>query len=304
MVQRIRRLFPAFIIGAAIVTFGLQPLATIHAQSVGTQAITLSPTSTDVSIDPGGTLTKTVDIINSGNDSFNATLSVTPYYVSGANYDPQFTQLPGTVDASAWVTFSVTNQKVAALKTVTVPYTIQVPKNTPSGGYYAVIFAATSTDNNKTGVVTQNRVGNILYITVNGPIKSGGSLTATPLPVVSFIGSIPISTKISNSGGTHFITTATYTVTDITGKQVFSAKTERYVLPQTERTISATWNPQAFIGIFTVHRSATVAGNVNTLPDEKIVVINPWFFVILAFIVGLLLAILFNRKRWQRLKHK
>jgi hypothetical protein len=305
MVNRLRRFIPAvFIIGAALFVTLQSESVPAHAVTTPSQAITLSPTSTDVAVDPGATASKKLDIINSGSDAFTVKITTSPYYVSGENYDPQFTQLPGTIDASAWVHPSVDTAKVEGMKTLTIPFTIEVPKGTASGGYYAVIFAETSSDNETTGVVSHNRVGDILYITVNGDIKSGGSLTGNPLPSVSFVGSVPLSTKISNTGGTHFITDAIYTVTDLSGNQVFSATTERYVLPQTEREISSTWSPQTLFGVFTVHRSATIAGNTRTLPDEKIIVINPWIFVVIAFIIGLLVAILFNRARRRHSKEK
>jgi hypothetical protein len=168
------------------------------------------------------------------------------------------------------------------------------------GGYYAVIFVTTSTDDVKTGVVSHNRVGDVLYITVNGTIKTGGKLTGDLLPSLYFAGPITVGTKISNSGGTHFITHAVYSITDITGKTVFNSTTDRYVLPQTEREISSTWTPQGIFNIFTVHRSATVAGKQESLPNRQIIFINPWAFVVIAFIIGFLIGIPFKRALQRR----
>ncbi|HEY8886028.1 MAG TPA: hypothetical protein VIM31_00815 [Candidatus Microsaccharimonas sp.] len=301
MAHRFRRFIPAlFIIGVATTAIGQLGDTPVHAANNQSQAITLSPASTEVTVDPGATATKSVDVINSGSDSFNVKVSTSPYYVSGEDYDPRFTQLPGTVDASGWVHLSLTSATIAGLKVLSVPYTVTVPKDTPAGGYYAVVFAETSTDDQKTGVVSHNRVGDILYITVNGNIKSGGNVIGSPLPSVSFVGSIPISTKVSNSGGTHFVTKTAYSVTDMTGKLIFTATTERYVLPQTERTITSSWTPQSLFGIFTVKRSATIDGVVKTLPDERIVIINPWVFVAVAFLLGILIGIPFRRARRRR----
>jgi len=304
MAHRIRRLIPVFFIGIALVALGQTSSVSAHAESVQNKAITLSPASTEIAVDPGATTTKSMDIINSGSDAFGVEISSSPYYVSGLDYDPHFTQLPGTVDASAWVHLSNTKANVAGNGTLSVPYTVTVPQGTPPGGYYAVLFAETSSDESKNGVVSHNRVGDILYITVNGTIKSGGKITGSSLPKIGFIGSIPITTKISNTGGVHFVTKAVYTITDMTGKQVYSATTERYVLPQTERQITSSWTPQALFGIFTIHRSATIAGNQQTLPDEKIIIINPWVFVIVAFLLGVLIGVPYQRARQRRRSNK
>jgi len=302
MIHRFSRLIPVFIIALAVCTFSGLVTVSAHAEENVSQAITLSPASTEISVDPGSTIAKNVEVINSGKDSFNVVLTSLPYYVSGDNYDPHFTQLPGTVDASKWVTLSQTSATISGFKVLTVPYTVSVPKNTAPGGYYAVVFAETSTDDEKTGVVSHNRVGNILYITVNGTIKSGSSLTGNQIPSVSFVGSIPIIAKISNSGGTHFIAKATYSVTNFKGDTVFTASTERYVLPQTEREIASSWSPQTLFGIFSVHRAATIDGTLKTLPDEKIVIVNPWLIVAVTFIIGILIGLPFTRARLRRNK--
>jgi hypothetical protein len=175
-----------------------------------------------------------------------------------------------------------------------------VPANTAPGGYYAVIFATTSTDDAKSGVISHNRVGDILYITVNGTIKTGGALIGDSLPTFYFAGPIPIGAKVSNTGGTHFITNAVYTVTNMNGKVVYNATTERYVLPQTEREITANWTPDGFFNVFTVHRSATISGKQESLPDRMIYFVNPWLIVIVAFIIGFLIGIPFKRARQRK----
>ncbi len=301
MLQRFRRLITIFIIGLAIATIGH---TNVHAQAAEqpTKVITVTPASTDVAIDPGSSTAKTVKVLNEGTNSFRVTLSMSPYHVSGEDYNPEFTQISGTVDPSKWVHLSTTNTSVDGNKSFDVPYTINVPQNTAPGGYYAVIFAETSTDGTQTGVVSHSRVGTILYITVNGDIKSGGHLTGDALPILHFVGSIPLGLKVSNSGGTHFITNVSYSVTDTSGKEVLHASFDRYVLPQTEREIKSGFTPQSLIGVYTVHRSATIAGKLNTLPDVKIYVINPWLLGSIAFLIGILIAVPIQRSRRRRSK--
>jgi hypothetical protein len=299
MVHRFRRLIPALVIGLAIATFA-HTSASAHAEADAGHAITVTPASTDVSVDPGASASKSVDIINGGTNSFKVTLSTSPYHVASDTYDPQFTQLPGTIDPSGWVHLSATNVTVEGNKSLTVPYTIDVPANTAPGGYYAVVFAETTDEASGSGVVSHNKVGNILYINVNGDVKSGGSVSAEALPLIHFVGAIPIGVKVTNSGGTHFITSVNYSVTDFRGNQVFKASFDRYVLPQTEREIKSSFTPQSIIGIYTVHRSATIAGILKTLPDQKIYVINPWLLIAVAFLIGILIGVPIERSRRRR----
>ena len=299
MVHRLRRLIPIFVLGLAIAITG--PTAA-HAEtaSAGVKAITVTPSSTDLVINPGSSTSRSIDVINQGSDSFKVTLSTSPYHVSSLNYDPQFTQIPGTLDPSEWIHLSVKSNTLDGNKTLTVPYTIDVPKNTAPGGYYAVLFAETSNDSTQSGVVSHNRVGSILYITVNGDIKSGGVLTADSLPTVNFGGNVPLGLKVSNTGGTHFVTNAVFSVTDLGGKEILHASFDRYVLPQTEREIKSGFTPQSLVNVYTVHRSATIAGELKHLPDEKIYFITPWLLGAIAFFLGILIGIPIQRSRRRR----
>ena len=261
------------------------------ASGTSVQTVTLTPPSTELSIVPGGNADNSFDVINSGDTTYNLSVSAAPYYVEGVNYDPQFTLLPGRTDASQWVHItSSLNQTLASHKLVTISYTLRVPASTAPGGYYAVLFAETNPATTDNGVVIHNRVGDILYITVQGPVRSGGSLQGDSLPRVTTAASLPLSLLVSNTGGAHFMTSADLTVKNIYGKSVFHANLQRYVLPQTIRKISAVWDSGSPIGLYRIERSATVASAVHSLPEQWILVIQPWVLVLLGLLVVVFLA--------------
>lgn len=277
----------AFITAALVAALTLSMPNTAHAAD-GDQSITLSPSNTTVSVDPGATATRKITLINDGDTSYPVSLSVDPYRVSGETYDPQFTRIPGTTSASSWVTLSMSSLSLAAHTPATVGYTITVPKSTAPGGYYAVIFAETGNSPSDAGVTTHSRVGNILYITVNGPVNTGGSLTAVDLPKLMFGTDVSIGMKISNTGGVHYQSDSTVTVTSMTGKSVFEAHSTHFILPQTTRLVTENWSPKSLAGIYKVSRSASVVGNDQSLPDQWIVVVTPR---IIPFIIFIALAV-------------
>jgi hypothetical protein len=264
----------------AVIPFAQSGIA--HAASA--KSITLSPSSTNLTLLPGVTANRDITIINDGDTPYTVTLSAAPYRVQGETYDPLFTRLPGTTDASAWVTLSQKSLTLSAHQTATVGYTLTAPKVTASGGYYAVVFAET-TGTVGGGVSASNRVGDILYMTVDGQVKQGGSLSGAPLSKFVFGSSIPIGVKVTNNGGLHFQTDSHLGVTTLSGKSVFRADSTHYVLPQTTRLISSEWTPASFGGIYKVSRSATVAGANKSLPDEWIVVATPKIIPLIAFII-------------------
>src|SRR5690606_12411943 len=116
---------------------------------------------------------------------------------------------PGTVDASKWITLEQTTKSLSAQSSFLTNYTVTIPKDTAPGGYYAVIFAQTSREPSAQGGVTSlNRVGNIIYITVDGEVTINGDVTGSDVPGFTFNSYIPIGMKVSNTGGVHFETTA------------------------------------------------------------------------------------------------
>lgn len=278
------------------------PSGVTHAQTPS-QAISLSPATTQVAIDPGKSDSDKVEVINTGDGSFSVTMSTAPYYVTGENYDPHFTQLPGTVDASKWIHLQTTTAPLESHKILSVPYTISVPANTAPGGYYAVIFAETSQENvTSGGVVPHNRVGNIIYITVNGEVKKSGYVKADPLPSFSFSQTIPLGVQVANDGGVHFQTTASFSVTDITGKEVFKANFDRLILPSTVRDISTNWSSQLPVGIYKVHRQAIAADQTTVLATQTIVIVSPWFLLGAILIIGAIIAFFILRSNQRKRK--
>jgi hypothetical protein len=206
-----------------------------HAQANTSQNITMSPASTLISVKAGTSIQKSFELLNSGGGSYNIVTKPSPYRVIGLDYTPNFTQLPGTTETSNWITVDTPTVSLDPQKSATVSYTITVPKATAPGGYYAVLFAETrpETTSESTGVVPRNRVGNILYITVEGSVETAGDASIQNVGGFQYKASIPLGFTLSNTGGVHFKSTVKSVVKNITGKQVYAAELERFILPQT-----------------------------------------------------------------------
>lgn len=291
--SKVFRIFLGIIGLASLVLLSSAPASA----QVPAQAITVSPASTRLSIDAGGTYNGTFEVINGGQDDYSVKLTTSPYYVSGLQYDPLFTQLPGTVNASQWITLGETAASLESQKILKVDYTLTVPEGTAPGGYYAVIFAQTSREVTGGGVIPSNRVGNVLYITVKGDVKTSGDVKGNELPGFTFSPSTELNLEVSNDGGVHFETTAIFRVTDIRGKEVYKGTFERMVLPSTARAISTTWTSSLPMGVYTIERSATVGDKTIELPAHKITVISPWFLLCILVFIGAVVGILFIRIR-------
>jgi hypothetical protein len=269
------------------------------------QLINVTPSSTTISVDPGKNTKGSVDVINLGKNAFDVTLVSSPYRVQGLDYSPEFTQLPGTVDPSKWVHFiTPTVATVQPQKLLAADYTVDVPAGTASGGYYAVIFAEIDTAaSTQSSVVTHSRVGDILYITVNGAVKTAGTVKTITTPTIITSTPVPLNVIVANQGGVHFQTTVDTVVKNLFGKSTFSYRVNAYILPQTQRELSTKWTPQAPIGIYQITRSTSLPNTANQEAKQWVLVVKPWVIIVLiAIIVVIVILILrgIGRGRRQR----
>lgn len=285
----------------AVAAVGLGVVTPVLAEQTN-QYITLTPSSAELSLAPGKSIDGQVAIVNQGSGAFDVALSTAPYHVApdDVTYDPQFEPLDGKVNASQWVSLQTdSKQNIKPNDVVDVKYTVSVPASTAPGGYYAVVFAETTPTNMpEGGVVAHNRVGQILYITVEGAVQESGELENNDVTAFTVGTNVNSSSIIKNTGGKHFKTAYTTTVHSLFGKEVFTETKDAYVLPQTKRKVAANWNTSALVGIYKVSRSATLPSGTVTLPDVWVFTVQPVVVFILlgGIIIGGALLVLKRRK--------
>lgn len=270
------------------------------------QHITMSPTGTEISVDPGGTYEGRATVVNQGSDNFAATISIAGYQTKNLTYDPVFKPIDGAPDVTKWITIdSGTDFKnVKPHQVLDIRYTLRVPEDTPPGGYYAVLFAtAVPVATPDQGVIHRNQVGNILYITVDGPMTRSGSVSAEPVSPISFGGPVIFPAVVANTGTVHFKTTYRVHVTSLFGDSVFTSATPAYVLPHTKRAVQAEWRPDSPFGVYKVVRTSTLPSGEKKLADSWVVVINPLLLVgVVLLIIAVILWLVTRRKKRQRRK--
>jgi len=255
-----------------------------------TQNITLSPTSVDVTLDPGSINKGSVEIINTGDSAFAFRTYVTPYHVTGEEYQQEFTPLPGAPDVTKWITVNSSLSSLVPGKLTEIPYTITVPKGTPAGGYYAVLFAETKAPPAKNGVIVTDRVGEIFYITVSGALTQKGQVASW---TTKYFQKPPLSAslRLENSGSTHYLATVQVRVKDIFGSSKFTFNTKKQVLPQTIRRIDISWPKTPSFGLFKVAGTATFLDQTHQLPTHYVLVMSSTVrLIFIGVVVGLLIV--------------
>ena len=269
--------------------------ATTHAASGG---LTISPTSVDVTVAPGGTYKGEMLVMNQGELDIAYSVYATPYSVTGEEYKPYFSPIQGATDITKWFTFDKsTDHSLKIGMQESIPYTITVPTNVGAGGYYATIFAETSDKGGAGGVVTRKRVGMIVYLRVSGNVKESGSINSWN---VGWIQQAPLhaDVKVANEGSVHFKANVHVTVSDLFGSKKFSYERSPEILPQKLRDIPISWENGATYGLFKVSGTVTYLNKTEQLPTRYVFVANlPMRLLTLGALVAFIALIVFGSRR-------
>jgi len=273
----------------------------VVASATTTQAasggLTISPTSVDVTVAPGGTYKGEMLVMNQGELDVAYSVYATPYSVTGEEYKPYFSPIKGATDITKWFTFDKSsNDSLKIGMQESIPYTITVPKDVGAGGYYATVFAETS-DKGGAGVVTRKRVGMIVYLRVSGDVKESGSINSWN---VDWMQQAPLraDVKVANTGSVHFKANVHVTVSDMFGSKKFSYERSPEILPQKLRDIPISWENGATYGLFKVSGEVTYLNKTEQLPTRYVFVANlPMRLLTVCALIAFVALIVFGSRR-------
>ena len=225
---------------------------TVHAAA--RESITLSPVSKHYQLKAGESIADELTIINDGDTTYDFTVYAQPYSVSGEDYQPDFFNERENTDIYKWVRPEKTQYRLAPGETIKVRYTLAVPSGARPGGHYGAIFAETQPAGSAEGnsVARKKRVGTILYATIEGQYRTGGSLKGISIPRLQLKTPLVTETRVENTGNTNFKVDLKLKVTDLFGGVKYIDTKAYEVLPETTRKMSLAWANAPSFGLFKV----------------------------------------------------
>lgn len=277
------------------------PIATAaESADAVTESILLSPTFKRYALDAGSTKQDSFDILNDGKTAFNFVVYARPYSVNNEAYTPDFVSGAKNADAYKWVQFEQPSYTVEPGQTITVNYTVRVPRGATPGGHYGVLFAETQPDTatGGTSIIRKKRVGAIVYATVNGDVRTSGKLSATTVPFFQSSPPLTIRSTIANSGNTDFTVKSSVQVSDVFGNVKHKAIKEVTVLPQQPRQVNNDWQNPAWIGLYKVEQTNQFLDTTKTSSSYTLLVPIWAYLTLAALILGrILYAVLLRRRK-------
>ena len=292
--------------------------------AVGT-SISISPVSKILQLQNNSVYEDTFKVSNNGNSEMKFEVYAAPYaysyseaddaYQLGFNKESTYTQI------TRWITFKQTDGNYAEKATFTaapgegveVTYRISTPENIPAGGQYAVLFAHTlSGETNSTGIKTEASPGLVVYGRANGETIASSeisnlSITDTMTKDGEQKTIINGTGKVKNTGNVDFMASGVLKVTGIFGQTYYetpkdSTRARVSVIPESELTVTDSWDETPFLGIFNVEWTVNGNGNTKDTITKLVVIIPPVIIIsaILLLTIIIVWIIIMVRKRKER----
>lgn len=251
------------------------------------ESIVLSPVSKHYEINAGANTRDTFKVINDGKVAYDFVVYARPYSVNDESYQPDFISKPQNADAYKWVQFDQPSYHIEPGQSIDVPYTVRVPKGTTPGGHYGVLFAETQPSGDTQGNVVKRtkRVGAILYTTVKGDVRTGGSLEGVDVPFFQFNHPLTTAQRVKNTGNVDFTATTTMNVYDLFGGLKFKTAREYPILPNTTRRATVEWPDASWIGLYRVELTTSFLDTKST-STQYVLMIPIWVYLTLGLLIG------------------
>ncbi|MDB5167086.1 MAG: hypothetical protein JWN26_231 [Candidatus Saccharibacteria bacterium] len=291
------KLLVRFLLGSSLVLcLAIFSIGThVYALTVPT-GLTIAPVRTELQIVPGTVQTGQLTIYNMTTNDMNVTMDSEVFNVINEQYDYSFN---ATSPVAGWVQFDPTTTILAAGKSKTINYSVNVPAGAEPGGKYISLFASTSIKSNNTAVNSSERVGSLLYITVSGNVSRTGYVLSLFTPW-TMINTSMWSATLHDGGTAHFASNYSMSVKTLWNTDVSSYSNSSLILPKTIRLIQGTIAEPKVPGIYKLVFIASL-GDSSDAKLERYILYMPiygWIIISIAvlFIVNRVIRIVQRRR--------
>lgn len=259
----------------------------------------VEPGKTEIFINPGETITKSISITNrigksvkfklTTEDIIGTNDSISPVKLLGDDIGPY--------SVKNFIEPEISEFTLELGEKITIPVKISVPTDAEPRGHYGALIVSnepevlseeeTSETQGKARLIS--RIGSLFFIRINGVGREAGNLEDFKIigPEKVFYESRPGGFEISfkNTGNVHLVPHGKITIKNLLGKSVGEIPVDAYFsLPDSIRFREVFWTPGTGLGRYTAHLSLYPGfGNENQESKVSFWII-PWKILIITFI--------------------
>lgn len=244
------------------------------------KGLTLSPLRSEINITPGTSFDGVITVTNSSEKDMTVALSAEKFSVINQQYDYEF---DSKSDIAKWVSFGSNELILKPNESKKILYTIGVPLAAEPGGRYISLFASSDVQSNG-GVSLRERVGSLVYITVQGNVTKTGRLLSLASPMI-ITGDSDWSAVLQDTGTAHFYSIYSLKIQGLFGQSI-STNDDAMILPGTIRLISAKLSAPKIPGIYKLIYTFGLGDSAAVVETRYILYMPVWATALLVSITA------------------
>jgi len=259
------------------------------------QAVTIGPAKIEYKVDPGATISDKLFIVNDGQETQTFYAAFEKFVVEGGQMKFLASE---PAELSQWfkieksVTLKAGEQKE-------IPFTIEVPKNAPPGGHFAVIWWGTGAPNDQ-NVSIVTRAGILVFLQVSGEVNEKGEVSEfSLLNGKFFVFQLPedFVVNFKNQGNTYLKPKGEISIKNIFSSTIAAFKVnskERIILPNNRQLLDVVKKfdkPPFAFGFYKAELTLRWGEKQNDITRNIWFFVFPWKTVLIVVII--LLAFFF-----------
>lgn len=260
-------------------------------------SVQVSPVRFDWEMNSGDEKSQRINLKNFSDKPYAVSVYVEDFYVSEDSTNTEFF-VPDenhpykAYDMINWVNTSEKEIVLAPNESRFMDFTVKVPEDAPSGGYYGSVFFQYQEHNvdegdpNASKLKINTRAGVLLTLAVQGdePLNKSGELqTFESLKKLYWDAPAMFATKVLNNGNIHYLLTGDIEITRF-GKDVAKINvTPKIYYPGRTRMVESKWEFGLLdIGPFTAKVNLESEDGTVKLVEETTFWVIPWRFAAIA----------------------
>ena len=248
-------------------------------------AVGVKPVRTELIIDPGGSGSAMIRVINSENIPVTVRPEITVYTKNDEEGFPISENIApdDPLNISDWIEFPEGDISLDPNSEEQVTFTVNVPEGAQPGGRYASILYTSVDDATSGGVKIQVAVPSLILVKVSGEEIHTGEALSFGVKDDKLLGDLNplLAVSFKNSGNVHEKPSGSITLTDSAGQSLTQIARYRHpvsgalvtgdaipinldggnVLPGSSRTFAAEWNENIRPGKFTAKMKLKFGGD-------------------------------------------
>ena len=268
--------------------------------------ITIIPPKFELIGNPGDTVTDKIKVRNDSVGDVSYQISIEDFRAEGDDGSIDLVEQGSAQDnfsLARWITVDQSKFTVPNGKEVVISFTIRIPKSGEPGGHYASILIKRAGVAAPGATSVESRVGSLVLLRVTGATTENASLTSfTTANAFQQYGPMDFHINVKNEGNVHVAPTGTIVITNIFGRKVKEIPVNATtVLPDSTRTIKASWDQRNLIGRYTASLVLTYGQTKQTVSSSTTFIVFPFYLMgVIAGIIILLYFMIAKRKSFKR----